>query len=297
MRRSVVVAGFLSALLLPTAAGGKTPVPLDTTIASGPAALTNVASASLAFTSNDVRARFACTLDGGAFFDCTSPYTATVADGGHRPSVVAIVGGQTDPTPAVWTWRVDTTPPATVKPHVTVGYGRLTVSWGKLAAVGANVVALFRSTAEKQPASQQIYRGGAATDVDTHFHNATFHRYRAITVDAAGNASAPVDFDVAPDALLISPKDNAQLRAPLHLRWRGVPTATYYNARLFRAGKKILSVWPRTPPMTVQRQWKFKGRPYRLKPGRYTWFVWPGFGPLSAGRYGQLLGQSTFSVR
>jgi hypothetical protein len=297
MRRSVFVAGLLSALLLPAAAGGKTPVPPETTIASGPAAVTNVPAASFAFTSNDARARFACALDTGALFDCTSPYTTTVADGVHHFYVVAIAGGQTDPTPAAWTWTVDTTPPGAVRPHVTTRYGRLTISWGKLSTLGATTVALYRSTSAKTPASQEIYRGDASTYVDKHFRNGDFHHYRAITVDGAGNVSSAVDFDLGADALLVSPKEHAQLRAPLHLRWRGVPTATYYNAQLFRAGKKILSVWPRAPRMTVQRQWRFKGRPYRLKPGRYTWFVWPGFGPLSAGHYGQLLGHSTFSVR
>src|SRR3954452_21621487 len=101
MRHRVLVAGLLSALLLPAAAGGKTPAPPETMITSGPAALTNVATAAFAFSSNDARARFACALDAGAFFDCTSPYTTTVGDGAHHFYVVAIAGGQTDPTPAV----------------------------------------------------------------------------------------------------------------------------------------------------------------------------------------------------
>src|SRR4051812_46611075 len=297
MRHRVLAAGLLSALLLPAAAGGKTPAPPETMITSGPAALTNVATAAFAFSSNDARARFACALDAGAFFDCTSPYTTTVGDGAHHFYVVAIAGGQTDPTPAVWAWTVDTTPPAPARPRATIRYGHLTISWGKLTTLGANIIALYRSTSEKQPASQEVYRGDAATYVDKHFRNGAFHRYRAITVDAAGNASAPADFEVGPDALLISPKDDARLRAPLHLRWRGALHATYYNAQLFRAGRKILSAWPRTPRMTVQKHWKFDGRPYTLKPGRYTWFVWPGFGALALGHYGQLLGHSTFSVR
>jgi len=295
VRTTLLLAALTGALLLP-AAGVAAPQP-ETTITAGPAEMVNTATATFTFTSSDPKARFACALDMGAFSNCTSPYTLTVPDGTHHFYVVSVVRDATDPTPAVWTWTVDTTPPAPARPRATVRYGRLTISWGKLTTLGANLIVLYRSTSEKQPASREIYRGAATAYVDKHFHNGAFHRYRAMTVDAAGNASAPADFDVAPDALLISPKDNAQLRAPLHLRWRGVPTATYYNAQLFRAGKKILSVWPRTPRMTVQRQWKFKGRPYRLKPGRYTWFVWPGFGPLSAGRYGQLLGHSTFSVR
>ena len=33
-----------------------------------------------------------------------------------------------------------------------------------------------------------------------------------------------------------------------------------------------------------------------LGPGTYTWYVWPGRGPRRAGRYGPLLGKSTFVV-
>ena len=295
MRTSLLLGALLAALLLP-AAGGAAPEP-ETTITAGPAEVVNTASTTFTFTSSDPKARFACALDQSAFSNCSSPSTLTVTDGTHHFYVVSIVRDATDPTPAVWTWSVDTTPPAPVKPHLTIRYGRLTISWGKLTTLGANIVALFRSTSEKQPASRQIYRGNAAAYVDKRFHNGAFHRYRAITVDAAGNASAPVDFEVGPDALLLSPKDDARLRSPLQLRWRGVPHATYYNAQLFRAGRKVLSAWPRTPGMTVQKQWKFGGRPYTLKPGHYTLFVWPGFGPLALGHYGQLLGHSTFSVR
>jgi hypothetical protein len=295
MRTSLLLGALLTALLVP-AASGAAPQP-ETTITAGPAEVVNTASATFTFTSSDPGARFACALDQGAFANCSSPSTLTVTDGTHHFYVVSIERDTSDPTPAVWTWSVDTTPPAPVKPHVTTRYGRLTISWGKLTTLGANVVALFRSTSEKQPASEQIYRGDAATYVDKRFHNDAFHRYRAITVDAAGNASTPVDFDVGADALLISPKDHARLSAPLHLRWRGAPHASYYNAQFFRAGRKILSAWPRTPRMTVQKHWKFNGRPYTLKPGRYTWYAWPGFGPLALGRYGQSLGHSTFLVR
>jgi hypothetical protein len=294
MRTSVLLAALAAALLLPVA-GDAAPAP-ETTITAGPAPVMNTATASFTFTSSDPKARFACSLDAGAFASCTTPYTVTVADGAHHLVVTAVVRDAADPTPAEWSWTVDTTPPAPVRPRVSVSYGRLTLGWGNLAALGADTVALFRSTSRKQPASVQIYRGGAVY-VDKRFQNRDYHRYRAITVDAAGNASQPVDFVVAPDALLISPKDGATLRAPLHLRWRAAPKATFYNAQLFRAGRKILSAWPRTTSMTVPRSWTYNGHRYRLRPGRYTWFVWPGFGRLVLGRYGQLLGRDSFSVR
>ena len=96
---------------------------------------------------------------------------------------------------------------------------------------------------------------------------------------------------------LLQPANGAHVRSAPLLVWKRMKRATYYNAQLFRAGRKVLSAWPRTPGMTVQKQWKFGGRPYTLKPGHYTLFVWPGFGALALGHYGQLLGHSTFSVR
>jgi hypothetical protein len=42
---------------------------------------------------------------------------------------------------------------------------------------------------------------------------------------------------------------------------------------------------------------KLEGKTYRLVPGRYSWFVFPGFGKRSAVRYGDLLGASGLTVR
>ena len=44
--------------------------------------------------------------------------------------------------------------------------------------------------------------------------------------------------------------------------------------------------------------WRYGGATQRLRRGHsYRWFVWPGFGRLSAHRYGRLLGQGRFSMR
>jgi hypothetical protein len=40
----------------------------------------------------------------------------------------------------------------------------------------------------------------------------------------------------------------------------------------------------------------FNGHRYRLRPGTYRWYVWPGYGRISASHYGALLGSSTFVV-
>ncbi|MDQ2982127.1 MAG: hypothetical protein M3R26_07380, partial [Actinomycetota bacterium] len=99
-----------------------------------------------------------------------------------------------------------------------------------------------------------------------------------------------------PAALLVAPKDGARVSSPPALRWHEAPRAGYYNMQLYRRGSKLLSAWPRSPRMQLSSSWKYLGHRYRLTPGHYTWFVWPGFGLLARGSYGSLLGQGSFEV-
>ena len=81
------------------------------------------------------------------------------------------------------------------------------------------------------------------------------------------------------------------------LTWTPVRGATYYNVQLYRQGAKVLSMWPAHARLQLPRNWRFDGHRYRLRPGRYRWFVWPGFGKRSAGRYGHRIGAGTFVAR
>ncbi|MFZ0090593.1 MAG: hypothetical protein WAL63_13850, partial [Solirubrobacteraceae bacterium] len=71
--------------------------------------------------------------------------------------------------------------------------------------------------------------------------------------------------------------------------------AAYYNVQVFRHGK-ILSAWPKRASLQLAKSWRFGGHRYRLKPGRYRWYVWPGFGRRSAAHYGRRVGSGTFVV-
>ncbi len=87
----------------------------DTQIDSQPANPSNSSSAAFTFSSVDSTATFECSLDGGAYSACTSPKDYTgLADGLHTFIACAKnLAGNVDPTPASYTWTIDTTAPDT----------------------------------------------------------------------------------------------------------------------------------------------------------------------------------------
>lgn len=87
--------------------------PPNTNITSNPAAVTNSTSASFSFTSTESPATFECSLDGAPVSSCTSPRAySSLGEGSHTFAVRAIDQyGNTDLTPASYTWTVDTTAP------------------------------------------------------------------------------------------------------------------------------------------------------------------------------------------
>jgi hypothetical protein len=90
----------------------------DTTITSNPSDPSASADATFSFTVNDGSgpgvAGFECALDSGSFAACTSPQTyAGLADGSHTFQVRAIdSASNADPSPAGFTWTIDTTRPS-----------------------------------------------------------------------------------------------------------------------------------------------------------------------------------------
>jgi hypothetical protein len=93
---------------------------------------------------------------------------------------------------------------------------------------------------------------------------------------------------------LYSPPANASVSVPPLLAWRAVRGARYYNVQLYRRGRKILSLWPRTPRLQLHRKWIFRGHAQRLRPGVHVWAVWPAYGTFKHPRYGRMLGLSMF---
>src|SRR6185437_8909721 len=87
--------------------------PPDTMVNNTPPSLTNVPSTSFTFTSTESGSTFVCTVD-GTTGGCSSPFGVTAADGNHTFTVAATdAAGNVDPTPATYSWTVDTVAPDT----------------------------------------------------------------------------------------------------------------------------------------------------------------------------------------
>jgi MYXO-CTERM domain-containing protein len=163
---------------------------LDTSIASGPAALTNSASATFVFSANKPGASFECDLDGLGFSGCGNPSTFTaLGEGPHSLRVRAVRGAEVDPTPATQTWSVDTVAPlaptidaptanealSTARPVVSGVAGA-----GELVTIFVDGVAVGTVTANAL--------GGFSFTLPTNLADGA-HTVRATAQDLAGNVS------------------------------------------------------------------------------------------------------------
>ncbi len=145
--------------------------------------------------------------------------------------------------------------------------------------------------------AQVVYTGSGDAFLDRAVVNTLEYRYVVVSLDEEGLASAGVAASARPrPTLLKAPKDGARLRKAPKLRWAANSEAGYYNVQLFRANKKILSIWPVKTALILKNRWKYQGHTYKLSRGVYRWYVWPGFGARKAVDYGEMLGFSTFQI-
>jgi myo-inositol-hexaphosphate 3-phosphohydrolase len=192
-----IAAAYTPALLVDAAydprkigAGPGTPAPPDTTITSQPANPTTSTSAQFSFTSTSASATFACSLDSAAFVSCTSPASYTgLSTGAHTFQVRASDQNGVDPTPASFTWTVDTTPPGgdTTPPDTTITSGP--------AATTTSTTASFAFTSNEANSTFQRSLDGAARAACTSPQTYTglaagSHTFSVWATDAAGNTDA-----------------------------------------------------------------------------------------------------------
>jgi hypothetical protein len=189
-------------------------------------------------------------------------------------------------------FKYDTTAPTIFAINTKLGNRSVEVTWRTSA--DTRIVEVLRAPGRNGKGESVVYNGPEKGIHDTGLTVGRTYEYRVAGVDDAANRAEQTIKIVATGALL-SPVPAARVKSPPKLVWTPVKRASYYNLQLVR-GRKVLSVWPLRTTFQLRRTWTYKGRRYRLRPGLYRWYVWPGFGRISAARYGRLLGSSTFVV-
>jgi hypothetical protein len=194
--------------------------------------------------------------------------------------------------PGMFTFKYDTTAPSIADLKVKAGNRSAALTWN--VSPDTSFVEVVR-TAGARGSGVAVYRGTGRSFTDTRLVNGVRYRYRLSGFDEAGNA-ATREVAATPTGPLRSPQAGATVSSPPRLGWMARRGAMYYNVQVWR-GRKIFSAWPTGTSLQLPRAWTYRGRRYRLSPGRYRWYVWPGLGRRSEKRFGRLLGSSSFVVR
>ena len=185
--------------------------------------------------------------------------------------------------------RIDRTPPSLSSLSVKHGNRNVLLSW--TASADTQVVQVTRAHG-KRGTAKVVYRGAGTAVRDKGLKPGAKYQYTVTAFDQAANAAAKT-LAVTGTGPLVGPAPGDRVTAPVKLEWLPVKGATYYNVQLIRKGK-IFSAWPRRTSLRLPRSWSYHGSRYRMRPGVYRWYVWPGFGVLAQAHYGRRLGGSTF---
>jgi hypothetical protein len=192
-------------------------------------------------------------------------------------------------------FRYDATPP-TLRASAEPADARAYVRWR---ARGAERIRVVRTPGENGARHSVVFRGRGHGLSDGGLRNGRRYRYTITAVDQAANATTRT-VHVVPGPRVLAPRPGADLSAPPVLRWTRVRHTRYYNVQLFRVGRrhsvKLLSAWPRHARLRLGASWRYAGRRRTLVPGRYRWFVWPGFGAPAERRFGTLVGRGSFRI-
>jgi hypothetical protein len=197
-------------------------------------------------------------------------------------------------SPSAWNFKYDATPPTLSAVSTKRGNQSAQLIWH--ASSDTQRVEIARAPGRNGAGSSVVYQGAASSYTDSNLTVGRNYRYRITGFDAASNrVDQTVTLTASGRLLSPSPGEKVTASAPPTLTWTPVKKASYYNLQLIR-GRKVLSVWPARANFRLPRAWSYLGRRYRLRPGVYRWYVWPGRGPRSENRYGDLLGSSSFVV-
>jgi hypothetical protein len=218
----------------------------------------------------------------------------TAKDGsGNTASKTVVVTVLPPGTPAP---PPDLTPPRPVTAvKAKAGDHRVLLTWRTPTSDVARVE-IRQSIVGERAAPRLVYRGLGGSFTSKGLRNGSAYRFVLVVIDPAGNSSKTTIVYATPrGSILARPQRGERVSTAPLLRWAPV-AATYFNVQLYFGGSKVLSAWPNRARLQLTSKWTFKNRKYQLKPGVYTWYVWPGLGKRAAVKYGPLLGSSSFVV-
>jgi hypothetical protein len=191
-------------------------------------------------------------------------------------------------------FKYDSTPPAFDGLSLTPRDDAVTLRWR---TSGATAFEVTRKPGIAGAASSVVYDGAGSSFADRRVDNYVRYTYVVTAEDGAGNELAR-SAAAMPMPVLYAPRPGTRISSgsrPL-LAWRPARTAPYYNVQLWLDGRAVGSWWPARPRLKLPARWRFAGAAHTLQAGSYTWYVWPGRGSRRLGKYGRLLGKSTFVV-
>ncbi len=184
----------------------------ETTIVSGPPALTNQTQAAFDFASNESPVSYECSLDAGPFVPCTDPQTfAGLDDGSHTLAVRAVdAAGNRDATPATYAWEQDSLAPGL--PIVLAPVGGTTLATVPVVLSGtAEAGSTVTITIDGQVVGTATVDANGSWTFDAGPLADGPHAAEVTSTDAAGNASAPAQVSFTVDT---TPPETAITSAP-----------------------------------------------------------------------------------
>jgi hypothetical protein len=188
--------------------------------------------------------------------------------------------------------KYDATPPTVTHVRTKPGKHTAEISWQT--SPDTRLVDVTRAPGVNGAPFSVIYQGTGASFRDIGLTAGRRYTYQVAGYDEAGNRAGQSVTHIGTGALL-RPAPAERVTAPPLLAWAPVRRASYYHVQVLR-GRRVLAAWVTGTSLQLKRTWVMNGRRFRLRPGTYRWYVWPGFGRLSAVQYGGRLGGSTFVV-
>lgn len=163
------------------------------------------------------------------------------------------------------------------------GNGFVELAWRSSADTAA--IQVVRTPGANGAARTTLFRGKASSFRDRRIARNRRYKYVVTALDEAGNAASRT-LSIVIRSALYRPANGQRVRGRALLAWDAAPRATYYNVQVYRGRTKVLTLWPGNESLRLRR----------LAPGRYRWYVWPGYGARSRRNYGGLLGSSAFTI-